>query len=418
MTMRLPVLMPAIPEQRYSCHGCGECCRDFTIELRGDDFERVAAQGWERELGEPFWIDFAGRRWLRQREDGACVFLGEGGKCRIHARFGLEAKPIACQLFPFTFAPGPMDARVGVSFACGSVRRSLGAGLPTHLQDVRRMQASLPEASAREQSADLGSGLAGSLEECEIVAQRLDRWLAERALAPKIRWEGFMFLAQSLRNAELARVRGERLGELLDTLVAHAPAELQALEVKSPSRRANRMLRQAVFARVEDPKIESLMRAGRLRSVLSQWRRSRRWASGRGVAPGIPGWPAVHFSGVQQVRGLFAGPESSQIDELFQRWIRASILGGRAWGSGLYGLPVNEGVAFLALNMLCAAWLARGHASALGRDAPTIEDASVAVGRVDRSSGRARWLGSRGERLRVQWLAHSASLLSLARAEL
>ncbi|MBM4006755.1 MAG: YkgJ family cysteine cluster protein [Planctomycetes bacterium] len=416
--MRLPVLMPAIPEQRYSCHGCGECCRDFTIELRGEDFERVAAQGWERELGEPFWIDFAGRRWLRQREDGACVFLGEGGKCGIHARFGLEAKPIACQLFPFTFAPGPMDARVGVSFACGSVRRSLGAGLPTHLQEVRRMQASLPEASAREQSADLGSGLAGSLEECEIVAQRLDRWLAEHALAPNIRWEGFMFLSQSLRNADLARVRGERLGELLDTLAAHAPAELQALEVKSPSRRANRMLRQAVFARVEDPKIGSLMRVGRLRSVLSQWRRSRTWASGRGVAPGIAGWPAVHFSGVQQVRGLFAGSESSQIDELFQRWIRASILGGRAWGSGLYGLPVNEGVAFLALNVLCAAWLARAHASALGRDAPTLEDASVAVGRVDRSSGRARWLGSRGERLRVQWLAHTASLLSLARAEL
>jgi hypothetical protein len=46
-----------------------------------------------------------------------------------------------------------------------------------------------------------------------------------------------------------------------------------------------------------------------------------------------------------------------------------------------------------------------------------LEDASVAVGRVDRSSGRARWLGSRGERLRVQWLAQSVSLLSLARAQ-
>ena len=86
--MRLPVLMPSVPEQRYSCHGCGDCCRDFTIELRGEDFERVQAQGWDAELGEPFWVAFAGRRWLRQRADGACIFLGEGGKCRIHARHG------------------------------------------------------------------------------------------------------------------------------------------------------------------------------------------------------------------------------------------------------------------------------------------------------------------------------------------
>jgi hypothetical protein len=48
---------------------------------------------------------------------------------------------------------------------------------------------------------------------------------------------------------------------------------------------------------------------------------------------------------------------------------------------------------------------------------PTLDDASVAVGRVDRSSGRARWLGSRGERLRVQWLAHGASMLALARTQ-
>jgi lysine-N-methylase len=415
--MRLPVLMPRMPEQRYSCHGCGECCRDFTIELRGDDFERVRAQGWEAELGGPFWVDFAGRRWLRQRADGACIFLGEQGRCMIHARHGLEAKPIACQLFPFTFAPGPVDAQVGVSFACGSVRRSVGAGLPTHLEDVRRMQACLPEASAREQSADLAAGLAGSLEECGIVARRLDQWLGAGDVAPKVRWEGFLFLAQSLRNADLARVRGERLGELLDTLVEHAPAELQALDVPVPSRRAGRMLRQAVFARVEDPKIESLMRAGRLRSVLSQWRRSGAWAAGSGVVPGMPGWPTVRFSCVERVRGLLDGPEADPIDELFRRWIRASILGGRAWGSGLYGLPVNEGVAFLALNVLCAAWLARAHASAEGRDVPTLDDASVAVGRVDRSSGRARWLGSRGERLRVQWLAHGASMLALARTQ-
>lgn len=414
--MRLPVLLPQLSEQRYSCHGCGECCRDFTIELRGDDFERVAAQGWDAELGGPFWVEFAGRRWLRQRSDGGCVFLGEGGRCRIHARHGLEAKPLACQLFPFTFAPGPSHARVGVSFACTSVRRSVGADLASHRPDLLRMQSGLSEALEREQAPDLAQGLPGTLEEAAAVERGLDGWLSDARRAPQERLAGFAFLTQSIRNATLQRVRGERLGELMETLVTHTPAELEALEIPEPAPRAWRMLRQAIFARVEDPKIDALRRQGRLRAVLGQWRRSRAWASGRGPAPPIAGWPELRLESVSQGPALFGGPDAAAIDELFRRWLRATLLGGRAWGPGLYGLPVQEGAGFVALNALCAAGLARMRAVAEGREHVTLEDASAAIGRVDRTSGRARWLGSRGERLRVQWLAQTGALLALARA--
>ena len=116
----IPLAVLPLGAQRYSCHGCGDCCRDFTVQLRPLDLERLRAQGWERELGE-VTVEFGGRRWLRQREDGGCVFLLPDGKCRIHAEHGFEAKPVACQLFPFNLAPDARAARVGVSFACASV---------------------------------------------------------------------------------------------------------------------------------------------------------------------------------------------------------------------------------------------------------------------------------------------------------
>ena len=43
--------------------------------------------------------------------------------------------------------------------------------------------------------------------------------------------------------------------------------------------------------------------------------------------------------------------------------MRATVLGGRAWGSGYYGWPVVDGIQAMALNVACAAWLARALAA-------------------------------------------------------
>ena len=83
----IPLEILALPAQRYGCHGCGDCCRDFTVQLREADLAKLRAQRWEERLGVPVTTEFRGRRFLAQRDDGACVFLGEGGKCRIHAEF-------------------------------------------------------------------------------------------------------------------------------------------------------------------------------------------------------------------------------------------------------------------------------------------------------------------------------------------
>ena len=136
-------------EQRYSCHGCGNCCRDFTVQLREDDRRRLADQKWEAILGQPVTVEFREVTYLRQRDDGSCVFLMDNGLCRIHAEHGFSAKPVACQLFPFHLTPaqtvGGRGVGMGINFACQSVLENKGAELRTHVDELRRMAQSIPE---------------------------------------------------------------------------------------------------------------------------------------------------------------------------------------------------------------------------------------------------------------------------------
>jgi len=57
------------------------------------------------------------------------------------------------------------------------------------------------------------------------------------------------------------------------------------------------------------------------------------------------------------------------------------------------------------LNLACIGWLARVHAAGRSAGVPSLADVRVAVGRVDRMAGRAPWLGTAPERLRLRYLA-------------
>jgi Fe-S-cluster containining protein len=400
--MSIPLTVLPLGAQRYSCHGCGDCCRDFTVQLREADLAKLAAQGWERELGE-VTVEFRGQRYLKQRADGGCVFLLPDGKCRIHAEHGLEAKPLACQMFPFTLAPDAREARVGISFACASVLGNQGASLASHAAEVRRMSRDVPELGPTRTLLDASTE--ATPDEAAMVAEAVDRWLRHAALPLAMRVDGLAWLGQQLSGARFATVRGPRLRELMDTLVDALPQELPLHPIDPPSGAQRATFRQAAFFRLEDPKIGELRRVGRVRAVLGQYMRSRSFSKGRGVMPAMGDrWPSADFASVERTAALGESADFAAIEELFVRWMRATVLGGRAWGSGYYGWPVVDGIQAMALNVACAAWLARAHAAASGRTVPMLVDVRAAVGRVDRTCGRAPWLGSRAESLRMGFL--------------
>lgn len=406
--------MPDWPGQKYSCHGCGTCCRDFTVELRAADMDKLEQQGWRERLGGEFAVEFGGKKWLKQKPDGACVFLGENGLCRVHAEFGLEAKPLACQFFPFMLSPDGRNTVVGLSFACGSVAASKGASLDSHRAEVKRMAELLPASAPI--PVLLTGGIIATEAEVGAVQAALDEWLAKKTTTPALRWEGFAWLVTSVMRANLSRMRGEKLRELMHTLVGAAEEELPLLDWPAPQPRAWKLLRQAVFFRVEDPKIGELLKRGRMMTALGQWSRSRAWAGGKGVCPEFASDAPVEFKAFDATHGLFQGSDAAAMDDLLQRWIRASLLGGRAWGSGLYRLPIDQGLGLILVNLLCAMWLARFRAAGRGERTAALADLVFAIGRVDRASGRAPWLATAGERLRASWLAHSDSLRLLSRA--
>src|SRR5262245_45350268 len=109
---RPPLELPTI--QNWSCHNCGGCCRQHGIFITEAARVRIEKQGWGPDSGIPAnqplfvkeqsWFKKPWRR-LAHQPDGACVFLNEQGLCRIHAKFGEEAKPLACRIYPYAFHP-------------------------------------------------------------------------------------------------------------------------------------------------------------------------------------------------------------------------------------------------------------------------------------------------------------------------
>ena len=78
---------------------------------------------------------------IRKRPDGACGFLSAEGLCRIHKEMGADRKPIACQLFPFSFHPAEGDTVVTTSFACPTVIANEGAPLTSQARELRVLHA-------------------------------------------------------------------------------------------------------------------------------------------------------------------------------------------------------------------------------------------------------------------------------------
>ena len=121
------------------------------------------------------------------------------------------------------------------------------------------------------------------------------------------------------------------------------------------------------------------------------------------------------FAAIAAVAPLSESPDRDEIDLLLARYARATILGNRAWGAGYYGWPAVRGLQALVLNVACTAWTARALAAARGRGAATLDDARDALGRIDRHAGRAPWLGSVGERLRLEYFRLDDGLRRIVR---
>jgi len=77
----------------YKCAACSRCCYHKKIQLNPYELARLArSQNMSAAaFRERYVTDHV---YLRQKPDGSCVFLGDGG-CTIHAD-----RPLVCRLYP------------------------------------------------------------------------------------------------------------------------------------------------------------------------------------------------------------------------------------------------------------------------------------------------------------------------------
>lgn len=138
-------------EQNFTCRSCGECCRrafDIVVtESERRRYESANASRWFKEgpssepgaASSPFEIESSGLVRIRKRPDGVCGFLSAENRCRIHEELGGSAKPLTCQMFPFSLDAVSGETRVTTSFCCPTAVRNEGQPLGLQKKEIADM---------------------------------------------------------------------------------------------------------------------------------------------------------------------------------------------------------------------------------------------------------------------------------------
>ena len=127
------------PDQRFTCASCARCCRRWEILVSPTEVSalqahnparwfRADAQHEEGSGGDPFEpiAGWRGYQRIRKRADGACGFLSDANRCRLHEELGERRKPLTCRTFPYQFHPVEGGAIVTASFGCPTVVANRG----------------------------------------------------------------------------------------------------------------------------------------------------------------------------------------------------------------------------------------------------------------------------------------------------
>ncbi|MBP9091701.1 YkgJ family cysteine cluster protein [bacterium] len=138
-----------IPEGiNYSCAGCGRCCNGVAVPMTQDDYERVSAIDWSKELPQFDWSrqfrmlsskendSSTYTHAIRPTDDGHCPFL-INKLCHIHATRGEHVKPLICGLFPYSFNSTPSGVYLTVSFRSNAVLGNMGTPLTEQIDTLK-----------------------------------------------------------------------------------------------------------------------------------------------------------------------------------------------------------------------------------------------------------------------------------------
>ncbi|MCS6849691.1 MAG: YkgJ family cysteine cluster protein [Gemmataceae bacterium] len=408
--MRLQLVQ--VPDQRWDCHACTFCCRDYAVPVTDHERQRIASLPWDGVLAETNLFRRHGRWWSRRyqlnhRPDGACVFLSDQGRCLIHERFGSAAKPLACRLYPFVLVPAGATWRVGLRFSCPSVAASHGGPLSRHAADVSACAEELAQRIGDPNVAAPPLGFRQHVGWDDLL--RFQRavliTLLDRSGPVEWRWRWVLAVAALCRTARFERVRDQRLEEFLEVvrigLREEVPRDPQA--VAAPTWVGRMLFRPtlAVYARKDVGPERGRTARHRLALLDAVWR----FARGRGPVPRThAALPETTFEQLERPTGPLA-PAAAALRE---RYYAVKVESLQFCGPTHFGWPFWDGLEALALTYPVIRWLGRAFA-----DRPPDEAITQAVRIVDNNFGYNPLLGSRRQRWALRLLAQTGELTRL-----
>ena len=422
--MTMPVRsLPVI--QNWDCSGCGACCRAYHVPVTAEERGRIERQGWEQDeefqgvayfAKEGSWLAGGGYR-LNHRADGACVFLGPDNRCRIHAKFGSAAKPLACRVYPFLLVPAGDHWRLGLRFACPAVAGDQGRPIADHLPEAREYAAALEAdspATVGSLPIPLQAGRIVPWSDILRIVTAVSKLLGNTAEPLERRWRTVLGLVGLCRGLKLDGggdpkkvVTGGRLSEMVHVLGQAADEETPRTveEVPTPGWVGRVVFRQvtAVYVRKDHGEEKGTAQRTPLGRVLA----ASRFARGSGRIPKVHArLPGVTFAAAEQP----AGAISREIDGLLTRYYRVKVESLQFCGPTNFGVPFWEGLESLAMTFPVVLWLSRVLvAGGMGRD----EAVSRAVRTVDDNFGFNKLLGLGRQKFALRLLASRGELARL-----
>ena len=403
--LRLPVI------QNWSCHNCSGCCRQHLIEITDEERLRIEKQNWQVSdgipAGRPVVVKHGAGWRLNHQDDGGCIFLNEEGLCRIHAKFGEPAKPLACQVYPYALHPSGKDVTVSLRFSCPSVVENKGTPLAEQTKELNRIAKAVTEGKKLDTPPpSISPGQTLEWPDVLQLTEALDRTFADPSAPFDVQLHRALFWVNLVGEMSFDVVRGEQLKELLDIICEEAAIQIPSSpEPQSPSRSGRMLFRMLVaqYARRDTASDLNSGWKGRYRLL----RAAIRYARGRGTVPVLhEKFSDVPFAAIEEE----FGPPPEETNELFTRYFRVKIQGLHFCGSAYYRVPFVEGFYSLALMVPVVLWLARALAIGAGRTELQREDIVTALTIADHHHGYSPALGSRAARSRTRSLAKSGDI--------
>jgi lysine-N-methylase len=412
----MPLPVRALPVlQNWDCHGCTDCCRAYRVGVTDDERKRIEAQSWDSDPamhGTKFFVRdgwFSGKYRLNHRTDGACVFLDEKGGCRIHNKFGSEAKPLACRIYPIVLVPAGNHWRVGLRYACPSAVNDQGRPLSAHQAMIREFAAALEERehlAGRIQAVPmLQRAQTVSWSDLVLFINAFRGFVEDERRPLEWRLRKMLAVIELCRQSRFDKITGDRLKEFLEVIGEGVNPDVPAhVEAVAPPGWIGRILfRQAVaiYARKDSGPHRGISKHGRLALLWAAWK----FATGKGRVPRVHGLiPETTFEQVDAP----SGPLPEMCIQLLTRYYRVKIESGQFFGPTNFRRRFWDGLESLLLTYPAILWLGRAL-----RDQPREDAIASAVRIVDDNFGFNPLLGSRRQLMGTRMLARRGELSRL-----